>query len=100
MTLASERPVTYATLYSALHASGLRRQEGSLADGFLHAVGVGYALAGDVEGCAVIHAGANDRQANRDVDAGLEAKHLDRRMSLVVVHRDHRVEVAPSSAEE
>ncbi len=35
-----------------------------------------------------------------DVDAGLEAEHLDRAVALVVVHRDDEVVVAAAGEEE
>src|SRR4051794_20816171 len=66
---------------------------------------VGDALAGDVEGGAVVHRSADDRQAEGDVDAAQrvpgagfridgEAQQLDRDVPLVVVHGDHGVELA------
>src|SRR5919202_5680071 len=65
----------------------------------------GDALAGDVEGGAVVHRGADDRQAEGDVDArqrlpparrGVhrEAEQLDRDVPLVVVHGANRVVLA------
>ena len=59
----------------------------------------------------MIDRGADDRQAERDVDAGqrvpragrridLEAEQLDRDVPLVVVHRDHRVELAGAQLHE
>ena len=53
------------------------------------------ALAGDVERGAVVDAGADDRQAERDVDALVEAEVLDRDQALVVVLRDDDVEARP-----
>src|ERR1700730_2593749 len=80
-------------------------------DGFEHALGVGDALPGAVEGGAVVHRDAQERQAHRDVDAGepgprpallvvVEAEGLHRHVALVVVHRDHDVELAAPRARE
>ena len=80
---------------------GAAGQPLGIIDGLDQAVLVGDALAGDVEGGAVIDGGADDRQAERDVDAGkllpaagrgidLEAEQLHRDVSLVVIHRDRR----------
>ena len=54
---------------------------------------VGLAGAGDVEGGAVVHAGAEERQADGDVDAGVEAHELYGDVALVVVLDDDHVEV-------
>src|SRR4051794_13683845 len=72
---------------------------------------VGDALAGDVEGGAVIDRGADDRQAEGDVDArkvfplarlriDLEAEQLHRDVPLVVVHGDHCVVLAGAQLDE
>ena len=50
--------------------------------------------AGDVERRAVVGAGAHQRQAQRDVHALLHAEVLHRDQALVVVHRDHHIELA------
>ena len=50
--------------------------------------------AGDVERGAVIGAGANERQAERHVDAVLDAEVLHRDQPVVVGHRDDDVELA------
>ena len=55
---------------------------------------VGAAAAGDVERGAVIGAGAHERQAERDVDAVLDAEVLHRDQAVVVRHRDDDVELA------
>src|SRR5688572_21787550 len=64
-------------------------------DGKLHrldqASGVGLAAAGEVERGAVVDRGAHERQAERDIDAAAEARVLQHRQSLVVVHGEHRV---------
>jgi hypothetical protein len=52
---------------------------------------VGAAAAGQVERGAVIDRGADDGQAERDVDAVLEGGVLEHRQALVVVHREHGV---------
>ena len=42
---------------------------------------------------------ADDRQAHGDVYAGLETEHLHRAVALIVIHRQHDVEVASPGAE-
>ena len=62
--------------------------------------GVGAAGAGDVEGRAVVGAGAHQRQPQRDVHALVHAQILDGDQSLVVVHRHDHVELAAARAHE
>src|SRR6185312_7542565 len=52
---------------------------------------VGAAGAGDVEGGAVIGRGADEGEAERDVDAAVEIDRLDRDERLVVIHAEHGV---------
>ena len=52
------------------------------------------AAAGDVERGAVIGAGAHERQAERHVDAVLDAEVLHRDQAVVVGHGDDDVELA------
>ena len=66
----------------------------------VHVDVVGDALAGDVEGGAVIDRGAVDRQAERDVHRGVEGDELDRDVALVVVLGDDQVEGAVVGAVE
>ena len=47
--------------------------------------------AGDVERRAMVGRGADDRQAQRDVDAFLEMQRLQRDQRLVVIHAERRV---------
>ncbi len=79
--------------------------------GLEHALGIGDALPGPVERGAVVHRHAEERQPDRHVDAGeagpgaallvvVEAERLHRHVPLVVVHRDHDVELAPAGAGE
>ena len=49
---------------------------------------IGAAGAGDIEGGAVIGRRADERQAERDVDAVVEGERLDRDQRLIVVHAD------------
>ena len=56
--------------------------------------GSAHAAAGDVERRAVVGAGAHERQAERDVDAVLDAEVLHRDQAVVVRHRDDDVELA------
>ena len=88
----------------AQHVSGHR-------DGLDHALGIGDALPGAVEGGAVVHRHAQEREADGDVHAGQprprarrlierEAERLHGDMALVVVHRDHDVELAAARARE
>ena len=52
------------------------------------------AIGGEVERRAVVDRRARERQAERHVDAVAEARRLEHRQALVVVHRDDRVVVA------
>ena len=52
---------------------------------------IGAAGAGDIEGGAVIGRGADERQAERDVDAIVEGERLDRDQRLIVIHADRAV---------
>ena len=72
---------------------------------------IGNPFAGDVEGRAVVDGGADDRQAEGDVDAGevhpfagggidLEAQQLDRDMPLIVIHGDDGVVLAGAQLDE
>ena len=57
-----------------------------LADRRGHRARVGAVLPGDVERGAMVGRGADDRQAERDVDAFLEMERLQRDQRLVVIH--------------
>src|SRR5215208_2803373 len=72
---------------------GSRQRPGEV-EGGAHARVVGLACSGDVEGRAVVHAGAEERQAHGDVHAGVEAHELDGDVSLVVVLHHHNIEHA------
>ena len=56
-----------------------------------HRPRIGAVLPGDVERGAMIGRGADDRQAERDVDRFLEMERLDRDQRLVVVHAQRRI---------
>src|SRR3989344_5600775 len=71
----------------------------ALAQRFEQAALVGNALAGDVEGGAVIDRGADHFQANGDVHTRLKPQHLYRTVALVVIHRHHQIEVTATGAE-
>jgi hypothetical protein len=58
------------------------------------------ARAGDIEGGAVIDGGADNREADRDVYAGLNAEHLHGTVTLVVIHGYDDVKVAAPGAKE
>ena len=87
---------TPATVSSFRPCGEARRQH----DGLDQARGVGAILPGDVEGGAVIDRGADDRQAERDVDGGSEGEQLHRNESLVMVAGHDRVELAARGADE
>src|SRR5690606_39028138 len=65
-----------------------------------HTAFVGDALARDVEGRAVINGSADYGQADGYVYAGLQPHYLDGRMTLIMIHRHHQVEVAAGGPEE
>src|SRR5258708_9942002 len=67
---------------------------------FLEAAGIGAAGAGKVERRAVIDRGADEGQAERDVDAAAEARVLQHRQPLVVIHRQHAVGLAQALGHE
>src|SRR6478609_3344776 len=88
---------------ATLRPSGTHRTRshlGSESQRLDHGAVVGDARARDVEGSAVVDRGPDDRQADRHVDARLEAEHLDGAVPLVVVHRDDEVVVAAAGEEE
>jgi hypothetical protein len=42
----------------------------------------------------------DDRQAQGNIDAFVQAEHFDRTVPLVVIHCDHQIEIATTSPEE
>jgi hypothetical protein len=54
----------------------------------------------DIERRSVIHRGAGDREAERDVDGTFEVDQLHRDVALIVVHGDHQVVGAPYREQE
>ena len=66
--------------------------------GHLHRLGeagrIGPSRAGQIEGCAVVRAGAHEGQAQRHVDALLHAQVLHRDQPLVMGHGHHQVKFA------
>src|SRR5579871_3990347 len=68
------------------------------ADRLQHTLFAGEALAGDVEGGAMVHRDAQNRQADGDVYAGIKTVQFDRNMALIVIHGDDQVVVAPEGA--
>ena len=70
------------------------REPPRVLEGVLQRVGEGDALPGDVERRAVVDRRADDRQAERDVDPGVERQQLHRPVALVVVHAHDRVVAA------
>ena len=55
------------------------------------AVVLGNALAGEAEGRAVVRRGADEGQAERDIDAIVEAERLGGDQRLIVIHADRHV---------
>ena len=53
-----------------------------------HAPGIGQILPGDIEGRAVVRRSPDERQAQGDVDPGVESVQLERDQPLVVVKGD------------
>ena len=64
---------------------------GGEAYGGFHAVGAGYAATGDLEGGAVVRAGAYEREAERDIHPFVERMKFERDQPLVVIHAKHSV---------
>src|SRR4051812_34523770 len=89
-----------ATIFSSTHGSwrkccpkrlrGRCELDGKL-ERLNQAAGIGLAGAGQVERRAVVDRRAHERQAERDVDAAAEARVLQHRQSLVVVHGERAV---------
>ena len=71
--------------------SALRRQP----DRRGHGARIGLVLPGDVERGAMVGGSADDRQAERDVDAFLEMQRLQWDQGLVVVHAQSAVVARP-----
>src|SRR5579883_773880 len=67
-------PKVYQTyrMHHLVRVLGVARHGDRKPQGGFHAVGVGSVLAYDVEGCAMIYRGADDRQTEGDVDRMLE----------------------------
>src|SRR5438132_8216730 len=61
---------------------------------FGEAARVGAAGAGEIERRAVVDRRADERQAERDVHAAAEARVLQHRQSLVVIHGEHAIGLA------
>src|SRR5438067_2530804 len=64
-----------------------------------HAVGACDAVAGDIEGSAVIGAGAGKGQAESNVHAGMEGVQLQRDQTLIVVKAESSVPFLVSEME-
>jgi hypothetical protein len=80
-----------STRYIADLLDSLGRHFGCQLDGAFHGAGVGSVAADDIEGGSVIRTGANDGQADGEVDRLIEGQQFDRDQALVVVHGDHQV---------
>lgn len=52
---------------------------------------IGYALAGNAEGGAMVGRGADEGQAERDIDGIVEAERLGRNQRLIVIHAHRHV---------
>src|SRR5471032_1291093 len=76
-----------------------RREFGALAQRFEQAAFIGNSFACDIKRRPMIHRRADHFQPDRHVHARLEPEHLDRTMSLIVIHRDHEVEVTTARTE-
>ena len=59
------------------------------------AAGIGAAGAGDIEGGAVIGRGADERQAERDIDGAVEGERLHRDQRLIVEHAERDIIAGP-----
>src|SRR5690625_1434480 len=60
-------------------------------DGGFEAVGVGTSGAGKLKCGAVVDGGAHDGKPQGDIDGAAEARVLEYRQALVVIHREHGV---------
>src|SRR3989338_134307 len=66
-------------------------------NGFYERAGVGYPLAGYIESGAVAGRCPDKRQAQCDIYAVIAGYHLQRSQPLIVVHRDHAIELSAVS---
>jgi hypothetical protein len=64
------------------------------ADGVNHGGWIRLMFPGDAKSRAVIGAGARDGEAEGDVDGGVKIEEFQRNQTLIVIHRDDRVEIA------
>jgi hypothetical protein len=58
-----------------------------------HAVGVGNALAGNLEGGSVIRARPHKRETQRHIHALMEGMQLQRNQTLIVIHAEHSIPI-------
>src|SRR4051812_6184939 len=79
--------------------STFRRKLGCLPQRLNQTALVSYALARDIEGCTMIDRSTDHRQADRDVNTGLQSQYLDRAVALIMVHRNDHVVIATASQE-
>ena len=70
------------------------RELRALSQRFEQTAFVGNALARDIEGRSVVNRSTDHRQADGDIHAGLQSQHLDRAMTLIMIHRNDHVVVA------
>src|ERR1039457_5901940 len=66
--------------------------------GCLHIAAAGAILTGYIECCSVVDRSANDRNAERDVYRSIEVDELHRDVSLIVIHRDDKIEFFANAA--
>ena len=64
------------------------------------AAGIGFGLPCDIEGGAVVDAGADDGEAEGGIDGGVEGEGFEGDVALIVVHADDGVGAAASFREE
>ena len=75
-------------------STAFRRKLSCLPQRFDQTAFVGNALARDIEGRTMIDRSTDHRQTDGDVHAGLQSQHLDRAMTLIMIHCNYHVVVA------
>src|SRR5437773_90077 len=79
--------------------TAFRRKSGCLPQRLNQTALVSNALARNVEGRTMIDRSTDHRQADRDVNAGLQPQYLDRAMALIMIHRNDHVVIAAAGQE-
>jgi hypothetical protein len=75
-------------------------QHDRLSHRFFYTRRIGFAGSRNIKGCSVVNTRTDNRQADCNVHTGFKAKHLNRAVSLVMIHSHHYIKVASHCSEE